>query len=73
LTTARPADIWLNGVNTSGTAKVTTLSSADLEAENSFEHPTAVVPEASTVDVKSGKIAVELRPYSVTVFRIPAK
>ena len=72
-TTARPAEIRLNGVNTSGTAKVTTLASADLEAENSFEHPTAVVPEASTVDVKSGKIAVELRPYSVTVFRIPAK
>ena len=71
--TARQAEIKLNGVSTSGSAKVTTLASADLEAENSFEHPTAVVPESSTVDVKSGMIPVELRPYSVTVFRIPAK
>ena len=55
----------------SGTAKVTTLASADLEAENSFDHPTAVAPESSTAEVKSGKISVQLRPYSVTVFRFP--
>jgi alpha-N-arabinofuranosidase len=70
---ARAAEIRLNGINPSGTVKVTTLASADLNAENSFDHPTAVAPEASTLEVKSGILPVQLRPYSVTVFRIPAK
>ena len=48
--TPRPAEIRLNGSHVSGTAKVTTLASADLNAENSFDHPTAVAPESTTVD-----------------------
>jgi alpha-N-arabinofuranosidase len=71
--TPRPAQIKLNGTDVSGTAKVTTLASADLNAENSFDHPTAVAPESSTVDVKNGTISVQLRPYSLTVYRIPAQ
>jgi alpha-L-arabinofuranosidase len=71
--TPRPAEIRLNGSHVSGTAKVTTLASADLSAENSFDHPTAVAPESSTIDVKNGTIAAQLRPYSVTVYRIPAQ
>lgn len=67
---ARPAEIRLNGINVSGTVKVTTLE-ADPQAENSFDHPTAVAPAASTADVRSGKITTELRPYSVTVYRVP--
>ena len=70
---ARPAEIRLNGINPSGTVRVTTLESADLDAENSFDHPTAISPEASTLEVKSGTIPLLLRPYSVTVFRIPAR
>ncbi len=66
----RPAEIRLGGRDVSGTAKVTTLESADLSAENSFEHPKAVSPEASSVDMKSGTISVQLRPYSVNVYRI---
>jgi alpha-N-arabinofuranosidase len=69
--TSRPAEIRLNGIHASGTVKVTTLS-ADLNAENSFDHPTAVTPESSTQEVRSGVIAVQLRPYSATVYRIPA-
>jgi alpha-N-arabinofuranosidase len=68
----RPAQIRLNGIDVSGKAKVTTLASADLNAENSFDHPTAVAPESSTVDVRNGTISVQLRPYSLTVYRIPA-
>ena len=66
----RPAEVQVKGMSVSGTAKVTTLASPDLNAENSFEHPTAVAPVSSTLDVKSGDIAVQLRPYSVTVYRI---
>jgi alpha-N-arabinofuranosidase len=67
---SRPAEIVLTGADRSGTAKVTTLESADLNAENSFEHPTAVAPRPSTAEVKSGKLAVQLPPYSVNVYRI---
>jgi alpha-L-arabinofuranosidase len=69
--TARPAEIHLDMSSMSGTAKATILHSADLNAENSFEHPTAVAPEPSTVEVKSGTISVQLRPYSLNVYRIP--
>jgi len=67
--TARPAEIRLSGMDAAGTATVTTLGSADLNAENSFDHPTAVAPESSTVEVKPGAIAVQLPPYSLSVYR----
>jgi alpha-N-arabinofuranosidase len=70
---ARSAEIRLNGVNPSGRVKVTTLASADLNAENSFDNPTTVSPESSSLQVTSGNISVELRPYSVTIYRIPAR
>jgi alpha-L-arabinofuranosidase len=69
---ARAAEIELNGLDVSSTAKVTTLA-AEPQAENSFEHPTAVAPLSSTVEVRSGKIATHLSPYSVTVYRIPSQ
>ncbi len=69
--TVRLAEIRLNGANPSGMAKVTTLECADLKAENSFEHPMAVTPVGSILDVKSRVIPVRLGAYSVTVYRIP--
>ena len=68
---SRPAEIRLTGVERSGAAKVTTLESADLYAENSFEQPKAVAPQSSTVEMKSGVLSVQLAPYSVNVYRIP--
>ncbi len=70
---ARPAEIRLQGNNISGAVKVTTLESVDLSAENSFEHPTAVAPESSTAEIRAGILAVELHPYSVSAYRIPAQ
>src|SRR5438270_10382615 len=69
----RAAEIRLNGGKPSGTAKMTTLASGDLRAENSFERPRNVAPEYSTVEVKSGVIPVSLTAYSVTVYRIPVQ
>jgi alpha-L-arabinofuranosidase len=60
-------------MNTSGTAKVTTLESPDLKTENTFEQPKAIAPVASTLEVKFGTIDAQLQPYSLTVFRIPAQ
>ncbi len=66
----RPAEIRLTGFDGSVTAQVTTLESADLNGENSFAHPTNIAPVTSSAEVKSGKMAVELQPYSVNVYRI---
>lgn len=71
--TAREAEIRLNGANPSGLVKVTTLGSADLGAENSFDHPKAVAPESSTAALRVGVLSVQLRPYSVSVYRLPAR
>jgi alpha-L-arabinofuranosidase len=68
-----PAEIKLAGLDRSTTAKVTTLQSADLNTENSFEHPEAIAPESSNVEVQSGRLTVELRPYSVNVYRVPMR
>jgi alpha-N-arabinofuranosidase len=70
---ARPATLQLNGAHAAGTAKVTTLASADLNAENSFDKPKNVAPSESTLAAGSGDIGVELQPYSLTVFRIPVQ
>jgi alpha-N-arabinofuranosidase len=70
---ARPAQIKLQGMNTSGTAKVTTLQSADLKTENTFDQPKAIAPVSSTLAVNSGTIDAQLLPYSLTVYRIPAQ
>ena len=68
---SRAVEINVSGANASGAAKVTTLGSADLNAENSLERPKNVAPKDSTIELKSGKIPAELAPYSVTVYRVP--
>jgi len=69
---SRATEIHLKGVTPSGTAEVITLASDDLKAENSLDHPENITLKNSTLEVKSAKIPVELKPYSVTVYRIPA-
>jgi alpha-L-arabinofuranosidase len=56
-----------------GKAQVTILQSADLNAENSFEHPTAVAPASSVVEVTSSAVPVRLQPYSLTVYRFATR
>jgi len=68
--TARQAEIRLNAGASSGNVKVTTLESADLKSENSFDQPKKVAPESSTSELRSGKAVVELKPYSVNVYRV---
>jgi len=70
---ALAANIKLDGITPAGMAQVTTLQSANLKAENSFDQPTAVAPVTSTIDVKAADISVQLPAQSVTVYRIPLK
>ena len=44
-----------------------TLAAEDLKAENNFDHPENVSLKGSTLELKSGKIPVELKPYSVII------
>ncbi|HWT66383.1 MAG TPA: alpha-L-arabinofuranosidase C-terminal domain-containing protein [Terracidiphilus sp.] len=66
----RKVEIRIDGAKAGATAKVITLRSATLEAENSFEHPQAVAPVTGTAVVKDGVIATELGAYSVNVYRV---
>ncbi len=67
---ARPAEIHLQSAHAASTAKVTTLASAELKDENSFEFPTRVAPKYSTAELNAGVLHMSLQPYSVTVYRI---
>ncbi len=67
---ARTAEIDLNGASASGAVKIITLESSDLSAENSFEHPRQVAPKEASVELKTAKLGVQLDPYSVTVYRM---
>lgn len=67
----RPASLQLIGARAVGNAKVTILSSSDLNAENSFEKPKNVAPRETTMGIHSRELSLELQPYSLTVYRIP--
>ncbi|MGB8262123.1 MAG: alpha-L-arabinofuranosidase C-terminal domain-containing protein [Terracidiphilus sp.] len=69
----RAAEIRLSGASATGAAKGTTLASADLAAENSFEKPANVAPVYTTVDARGGVLAVVLEANSVNVWRIPLR
>lgn len=69
---ARQAVLKLNGAKVSGTAKVETLA-AGLDAENSFDQPKKVEPVMSTMPVGAGDIKAEMKPWSLTVWRIPVQ
>jgi alpha-L-arabinofuranosidase len=67
---ALAAEIQLGVPSLSGTAKVTSLHSDNLDAENSFDHPQAIAPEQSTIAVRTGAISTQLPAYSVNVYRV---
>ena len=68
---ARAAEIHCNGIQASSTAQVTTMATADLTTENTFNQPTVLSPQASSIAVSAGIISAQLPPYSLTVYRIP--
>ena len=70
---ARQGEIRLGATRYAGSAQVTTLQSAQLSTENSFDQPKAVSPVASTAEVRSGMISAELGPYSINVYRVSLK
>jgi alpha-N-arabinofuranosidase len=69
--TARPVQIALEGVSGMKEGQSTVLASADLKAENSMDHPTQVAPTESKITGNRSTIQANLKPYSLTVLRLP--
>ena len=69
----RSTTLHFNGVTLAGPAKVITLASSDLKAENGFDHPATIAPTNSTLDTNGASLKLEVAPYSVTVYRFPLK
>ena len=68
---AKPVRLAVEGAATRGDARVTTLASIDLQAENSLDQPTRVAPVESRVALGGAELHLELQPQSVTVVRLP--
>lgn len=66
-TKARTVAIAITGFQASGQATVRTLSSGSILDRNDEEHPEAVHPVMSTLDVPAGKFHYEFPAHSLTV------
>ncbi|MBV9306255.1 MAG: hypothetical protein JOZ45_08960, partial [Acidobacteriaceae bacterium] len=67
----RPVQIALEGVSGVKEGQLIILASADLKAENSLDHPRQVTPAESKIKADHPIVRVDLKPYSVTVLRLP--
>jgi alpha-N-arabinofuranosidase len=68
-----PMSVVLKGVERPSTeARVTVLSSAHAEDENSFEEPTKIIPKTTTVRVPGPTFSHVFPPHSLTILRIKA-
>lgn len=67
-----PVEMAIDGKTASQKeASVQVISSVNKELVNSFDAPQAIVPVAEKVAVNKGNISITLKPYSLTVIRIP--
>ncbi len=71
---AQAVDVSLNGVaKIKGAAKVTVLSAARLQDENSLTEPLKVAPTESLLRVSRPEFTRTFPPQSLTVLRLPAR
>jgi alpha-L-arabinofuranosidase len=68
---ARRVQIALEGVSGIKEGQSTILASADLKAENNLDHPMQVAPAGSKITAGHSTVQTDLKPYSVTVLRLP--
>jgi len=66
-------EIQLQGGRKYGDEAVVTTLSSELGSVNSFQDPSRIKPEESTITVKGKSLTVSLAPYSVTVIRVKTK
>ncbi len=66
--------ISLEGIKSNAIkGKMIVLKSDHLYSMNSFEHPNNIAPQESEIEIKGKKIALNLSPFSLSVFRIKIK
>jgi alpha-L-arabinofuranosidase len=70
---ARTVRVMLDGLATRGSARLIVLANTDLQAENSLDAPTRIVPVETRVPVDGPVLPLDLQPQSVTVLRVPKK
>jgi alpha-L-arabinofuranosidase len=65
------AEFNIEGLKIAATkARLTVLQNDDLEAENTLDTPSVIVPSEREIDVKSKTIGVDLKGYSFSVVRV---
>jgi len=65
--------IDLGGFPAGAEAETLTLAGETLDDQNTFEKPERIAPRPSSAAIEGGKLALTLRPYSLTRVRIPAR
>lgn len=65
------ATLNLKGVKGGGDMKVITLSSGNLDDENTIEEPNKVAPIETTEKVAGASFDYAFKPYAFTILRIP--
>jgi len=63
-------DVDLKGIKTSSKGTIITLSSSNLQDENTFAEPKKISPKQSEFKVIKGKQQLKLSAYSVTVLKL---
>ncbi len=69
----RKVAISLAGAAARGAARVLTLASSDLAAENSLDNPMNVAPVERSMAVSGTEVELTLPAHSLTVVRLPAR
>ena len=65
------AEVQLEGLKKADAkAQIITLLNDDLEAVNSLDAPSVIVPKKNEIDTKGKSIALDLAPYSFSVLKI---
>lgn len=63
----------LGDVEVDDSMKVITLTSGNLDDENTLNDPNRIVPEETNVEVAGSQFEYTFKPYSLTILRIPAE
>jgi len=63
-------DVDLKGIKTSSKGTIITLSSSNLQDENTFAEPKKISPKQSDYKITKGKQQLKLSAYSVTVLKL---
>ena len=71
--TAQEVNVDLKGTKLASKGTITTLTSPNLQDENSFANPKKISPTEAAFKLKNNKAQTSLPAYSVTVFKIKMK